>query len=86
MYSGGVASGLKKMLSSITDRMGPILQRATRPKLCSPAFLPFLDAARPAPSAIMKGTVMGPVVTPPESNAVGINSLGVKNANRIITA
>ena len=28
----------------------------------------------------MKGTVIGPVVTPPESNASGTNSLGTKYA------
>jgi hypothetical protein len=34
----------------------------------------------------MNGTVIGPVVTPPESNAVGINSFGAKNARIIIAA
>ena len=32
------------------------------------------------PSAMMKGTVIGPVVTPPESNATAMNSLGTKMA------
>ena len=33
---------------------------------------------QPIPSAMMKGTVIGPVVTPPESKATGIKSLGTK--------
>ena len=33
-------------------------------------------AERPTPIAIIKGTVMGPVVTPPESNATAIKSAG----------
>ena len=63
-----------------------MLQRATRPKLCSPVLLPFLLEARPAPSAIINGTVIGPVVTPPESNAVGINSSGAKNESTMMSA
>ena len=82
-YADVAGCGLKNMLKRSTDKIGPILQRATRPKLCSLEFLPFLLAARPAPSAIIKGTVIGPVVTPPESNAVGTNSFGA-NIVRII--
>ena len=46
--------------------MGPTLESATRPK---ESFLPPLlrMEATPTPSDIMNGTVMGPVVTPPES-------------------
>ena len=33
--------------------------------------------------AIINGTVIGPVVTPPESNAVGTNSSGAKNDSPI---
>ena len=54
--------------------MGPTEQRATRPKLSSAERLSVRMDARPAPSAIIKGTVIGPVVTPPESKAVGIKS------------
>ena len=61
-----------------TERMGPILHRATRPKLSLVAFLSLRTEARPTPRAMMKGTVMGPVVTPPESKDTGIKSLGVK--------
>ena len=40
---------------------------ATRPKLSSLAFSSLRMEATPTPSAMMNGTVMGPVVTPPES-------------------
>ena len=56
--------------------MGPTLHRATRPKLSLVAFLSLRTEARPTPRAMMKGTVMGPVVTPPESKDTGIKSLG----------
>ena len=49
-------------------------QSATRPKLFSPTSRPPSVAAIPTPSAMIKGTVMGPVVTPPESNAMGRKS------------
>ena len=58
--------------------MGPILQRATRPKLLSSEYF-FLAEAIPIPKAIINGTVTGPVVTPPESNATARNSFGTKN-------
>ena len=45
--------------------------RAIRPNEFSLEFLPPSDVAIPTPSAIIKGTVMGPVVTPPESKANG---------------
>ena len=53
--------------------IGPTEQSAIRPKLFSFAFLPPMAPATPTPSAMMKGTVMGPVVTPPESKARGTN-------------
>ena len=34
----------------------------------------------PRPRAMMKGTVMGPVVTPPESKAMARKSPGIKAA------
>ena len=55
-----------------------MLQRATRPKLSLVAFLSLRMDAMPTPSAIIKGTVMGPVVTPPESKAAGIKISGTK--------
>ena len=64
------------MPSSSTIKMGPTLEKATRPKLSSAPFLSLRVAERPTPSAMMKGTVMGPVVTPPESNATDKKSSG----------
>ena len=49
--------------------MGPTEHRATRPKESLAAWRSFRMAAMPTPSAMIKGTVMGPVVTPPESKA-----------------
>ena len=37
--------------------------------------------ATPKPKAIMKGTVIGPVVAPPESNAIPKKLVGAKNAS-----
>ena len=68
---------------SSTAKMGPMLHKATMPKLFSSACLPLVWAeATPMPKAIMKGTVMGPVVTPPESKATAKNSSGTMNARR----
>ena len=52
-----------------TAKIGPMEHRATSPKLSSPACLSLRMDAIPTPNAIIKGTVIGPVVTPPESNA-----------------
>ena len=52
--------------------------RATRPKESLLEFLSLRTAARPMPRAMMKGTVMGPVVTPPESKAAGTKLSGAK--------
>ena len=78
---GGKHIGLKIS----TERIGPMLQRETRPKLSLEFFVLFIEA-RPAPSAIINGTVIGPVVTPPESNAVGTKSSGAKKARTIMKA
>ena len=63
--------------SIITDRMGPMEHRATRPKLSLSWFLPWPMDESPMPRAMMKGTVIGPVVTPPESNATARKSPGM---------
>ena len=42
---------------------------ATRPKLSDLAFSSLRMEATPTPSAMINGTVIGPVVTPPESKA-----------------
>ena len=57
---------------------------AIKPKLFSCEFFALLIAAIPAPRAIINGTVIGPVVTPPESKAVGTKSPATKN-ERMIT-
>ena len=58
--------------------MGPTLHRATRPKLSLVLSWSLRTAERPTPRAMIKGTVMGPVVTPPESKATARNSEGEK--------
>ena len=63
----------------ITDRIGPMEHNATRPKESLLEFLSLRTAARPMPKAMIKGTVMGPVVTPPESKAAGTKLSGTKN-------
>ena len=73
------------MPSSMTIRMGPTLHRAMRPKLSLALSLSLRAAEKPMPSAMIKGTVIGPVVTPPESNATARNSLGTKAASRKIS-
>ena len=62
--------------------MGPMLHRAIKPKLSLAPSLSLRAADKPTPSAMMKGTVIGPVVTPPASNATAINSEGAKKDNR----
>ena len=69
-----------------TARMGPTEQRATRPKLSWAAFSSLRMEETPRPKAMMNGTVMGPVVTPPESKATARKSPGTKNAARRKTA
>ena len=71
---------LLKKPSSSTDRMGPIEHRATRPKLSASALRSLRTWEIPTPRARMNGTVMGPVVTPPESKAILRKSLSAKAA------
>ena len=80
--SGTMVTSFCTMPSTSTARMGPMLHIATIPKLsdCEPPI-----EARPMPSAMMNGTVMGPVVTPPESNDTGIK-LGLIIATAIVSA
>ena len=65
-------SGLKISESKSTKKIGPIEQIATTPKLFSFLLLPPSTPATPTPSAIINGTVIGPVVMPPESNESGM--------------
>ncbi len=44
-------------------------------------FLSLRIEDTPIPRAIINGTVIGPVVTPPESNAIDKRLFGIKNAN-----
>ncbi len=60
--------------------MGPMAQREIRPKLSSSAVLSPRTEAKPIPIAITKGTIIGPVVTPPESKATAKKSSWVKAA------
>ena len=59
---------------------------ATRPKLSVCAWLSLRMEDTPTPSAMIKGTVMGPVVTPPESKATARKSLSTSAARIKISA
>ena len=74
-------SGRKIRLNNNTAIMGPTEQRAIRPKLSWEDCLVPRRVDTPTPKAIIKGTVMGPVVTPPESKATAKKSGGAKKAN-----
>ena len=54
-----------------TASTGPAEHKAIKPNEFCPALRPPIVWAIPMPSAIINGTVIGPVVTPPESNASG---------------
>ena len=58
--------------------MGPTEHRDTNPKLSDSALLSLRIWLTPTPMARMKGTVMGPVVTPPESKATDRKLLSTK--------
>ncbi len=65
-----------------TVRIGPIRQREIRPKLSSSVVLSPRTDAKPRPRAMTKGTIIGPVVTPPDSQAMERKSMLV-NLERI---
>ena len=54
-----------------------------RPKLSLAEFLSLRVEAMPRPSDIMKGTVIGPVVTPPESKETGMKFPGARNKEQL---
>ena len=54
----------------------------TSPKASLLEFLSLRMAAMPMPSAMINGTVTGPVVTPPESKAAGTKLYGAKKDSR----
>ena len=60
--------------------------RPTRPNESAFAFSSERIEATPTPSAMMNGTVIGPVVTPPESNATARMPWSDKNAARNTSA
>ena len=70
---------LKTMLRIRTASTGPMEHRAIRPKESSEAFLSLRMAAMPTPKLMINGTVMGPVVTPPESKAMARKFSGARN-------
>ena len=69
--------------STSTAMIGPILQRAVIPKESALPSLFLRAAETPAPSDMMNGTVIGPVVTPPESKESGLKLSGRKNASTV---
>ena len=68
--SGGI-SPFAVSERAITATIGPMEHIAISPKLFSLALRPPMVVAMPTPKAIINGTVMGPVVTPPESKERG---------------
>ena len=77
--------GEKKMPSSRTARTEPTLHSAIRPKESDWEFLSLRREVRPIPIAMMNGTVIGPVVTPPESKDTGMKTFGTSAASRKVT-
>ena len=73
-------SPLPRNPSSSTDKIGPMEHSATRPKLSASACRSLRTWEIPTPRERMNGTVMGPVVTPPESKAILRKSLSAKAA------
>ena len=69
-----VISDFIKSPSNNTINIGPIEHNATKPKLSFLDFFRALAEEKPIPIASINGTDIGPVVTPPESNATGIIS------------
>ena len=62
--------------------IGPMLQKEISPKLSLEPSLSLRVEERPTPMAIIKGTVIGPVVTPPESNATAMKSAGAAKESK----
>lgn len=70
--------GVKNIPKINTVIMGPIKQREIKPKLSSSDVLSARMDANPSPKAMTKGTIIGPVVTPPDSQAMERKLLPVK--------
>src|SRR5690606_21063113 len=73
-FKNNQAGHPKNTPRSITAIMGPAEARPTQPKLLAREERPPRTETVPIPNARMNGVVRGPVVTPPESKATGINS------------
>ena len=58
--------------------MGPIRQKATKPKLSSSVVFITPDRSQPKAQGHDKGTIIGPVVTAPDSQAMERKFLLVK--------
>ena len=63
-----------------TARIGPMDASPIYPKLSEDSSFPFMEAM-PMPNAMMKGTVMAPVVAPPLSKATDRKSAFPLNAS-----
>ena len=63
-----------------TASTGPTEEIPVSPKELSCLLSPARTEDTPRPSAIIKGTVIGPVVAPPESKPISIKDDGAKNA------
>ena len=66
--------------------IGPTEHSATSPKESSDALESLRIAAMPMPKLMMNGTVMGPVVTPPESNATERKLSGARKTSPSVSA
>jgi hypothetical protein len=73
--------GLKNIPKIITVIIGPIRHRDISPKLSSSDVLSPRTDAKPSPRAIIKGTIIGPVVTAPDSKAMDRKFFSVKADN-----
>ena len=80
-----ISSVPKRILIIITAIIAPVDAIATKPKLSfSDDLESFLIAVTPIASAIIKGTVMAPVVAPDASKEIARNSLEVNKARTSI--
>ena len=73
------------MLSSSTASTEPTLHSAIRPKESDWEFLSLRSEVMPMPSAMMNGTVIGPVVTPPASKDTAMKSAGASMASSSVS-
>ena len=86
LVDASMLSGWKIIPRIIIDIIGPIEHKAVKPKPSVSAPLSLRIAATPVPIAIINGTLIGPVVTPPESNASGtkVSGTNIDNTNTTV--